>query len=429
MTSAPTDKHLVSDSDRPQPSPPKTPLSGLRKHLSFAVQLILSAAVAGGVLAYLLYGGNRASSPDEEKRPSRPEEIVQIVGPRSIRIRPGTAMDSELHVATVRAAWLTSPLLPVTGAALASLRPGKDLSQDAWQFATPELLSAFSDWQKAVVDTKFQETQLKAIRELNESKIGAQREVVARMEKLVAAGTDTQKDLVAERTNLIQYQIQGRKDIHEAENERRRRPPDRGHPGAPASAGRFGADHASLRRRRGRHRGRRSARKAHGSRATRHDVRGAVLRPAQPRVYRESLLHLAGDLQGQARAERAVRRERAAERGTSGDVRADRPGDGQAAIAPHPGGRRVARRGKRLRAGRPAAPGIWKIVEVQVGELRGADVEALSGVKAGDRVLGQGAILLKPLVVRCLQSVDSPSHSAAERNPQEDGRGGGGSGG
>ena len=91
------------------------------------------------------------------------------------------------------------------------------MSQDAWQFATPDLLSAFADWQKAVVDTKFQETQLKAIRELNESRIDAQQEVVTRMEKLVAAGTDTQKDLVAERTNLIQFKIQGRKDIHEAE--------------------------------------------------------------------------------------------------------------------------------------------------------------------------------------------------------------------
>ena len=142
---------------------------------------------------------------------------MQIVGPRLIRVQSGTAMDSELHDAKARAAWLTAPILPVTGAALASLRPGKDQSQDAWQFATPDLLSAFSDWQKAVVDTKFQKAQLKAIRDLNEAKIDAQAEVVKRMEKLVAAGTDTQKDLVAERTNLIQDRIQGRKDIHEAE--------------------------------------------------------------------------------------------------------------------------------------------------------------------------------------------------------------------
>ena len=100
---------------------------------------------------------------------------------------------------------------------MASLRPGKELAQDAWQFATPDLLSAFADWQKAVTDIRYQETQLKAIRDLNKARIDAQKEVVARMEKLVAAGTDTVKDLVAERTNLIQFEIQARKDIRDQE--------------------------------------------------------------------------------------------------------------------------------------------------------------------------------------------------------------------
>jgi multidrug efflux pump subunit AcrA (membrane-fusion protein) len=61
-------------------------------------------------------------------------------------------------------------------------------------------------------------------------------------------------------------------------------------------------------------------------------------------------------------------------------------------------------------------PGVWKIVEVRIGELRGADVEVLSGLKAGARVLGQGAILLKPVVVRCLQSVDSPAKGEARNS-------------
>src|SRR5262249_49690035 len=112
---------------------------------------------------------------------------------------------------------LTAPVLPVTGTTLASLRPGKEAAQDSWQFATPELLVAFSDWQKAVKDIQFQETQLKAVRDLNDAKIDAQKKVVARMEKLVAAGTDTEKDLAVERTNLIQFEIQGRKDIHDQE--------------------------------------------------------------------------------------------------------------------------------------------------------------------------------------------------------------------
>jgi hypothetical protein len=38
---------------------------------------------------------------------------------------------------------ISRAILPVTGAALASLSPGKELSQNAWQFVTPELLT---DW-------------------------------------------------------------------------------------------------------------------------------------------------------------------------------------------------------------------------------------------------------------------------------------------
>ena len=51
-----------------------------------------------------------------------------------------------------------------------------------------------------------------------------------------------------------------------------------------------------------------------------------------------------------------------------------------------------------------ADDGTWQIVPVLTGELRGNDVELLSGLKAGDRVLGKGAILLKPPVVRALHA-------------------------
>jgi hypothetical protein len=48
--------------------------------------------------------------------------------------------------------------------------------------------------------------------------------------------------------------------------------------------------------------------------------------------------------------------------------------------------------------------GTWQITEVQTGELRGTNVEVLAGLKAGERVLGKGAILLKPAVVAAVQS-------------------------
>src|SRR5690242_16547355 len=74
--------------------------------ISFVVQLILTLGIAGGVLAYLLWSGTSSPSQEDEKRPTRPEEVVQVAGPLSIRVRPGTPLDSKLQVASVEAAWL-----------------------------------------------------------------------------------------------------------------------------------------------------------------------------------------------------------------------------------------------------------------------------------------------------------------------------------
>jgi multidrug efflux pump subunit AcrA (membrane-fusion protein) len=54
------------------------------------------------------------------------------------------------------------------------------------------------------------------------------------------------------------------------------------------------------------------------------------------------------------------------------------------------------------------APDTWRVTEVRVGELRGGEIELLSGVRAGDRVLGQGAILLKPFVVAAAGPTGGP---------------------
>ena len=51
-----------------RPSPPKTRLRALWDRASLPIQLALSLAVAGGALAYLLYGGKNVPGPEEGKR-------------------------------------------------------------------------------------------------------------------------------------------------------------------------------------------------------------------------------------------------------------------------------------------------------------------------------------------------------------------------
>ena len=59
--------------------------------------------------------------------------------------------------------------------------------------------------------------------------------------------------------------------------------------------------------------------------------------------------------------------------------------------------------------------GVWKITEVKTGEQYGNRIEVLHGLKAGDRVVGSGAILLKPYVVRDIQGVGKPPPSLTRR--------------
>src|SRR5262249_45253606 len=63
----------------------------------------------------------------------------------------------------------------------------------------------------------FATTQLAAVKKLAEARKEAQQKVVERLEKLVRAGTDTEKDLAAARVELQLGEIQGNKEAHEAE--------------------------------------------------------------------------------------------------------------------------------------------------------------------------------------------------------------------
>jgi hypothetical protein len=388
--------------------------------VSLVVQLVLSLAAVAGVFAYLLWSGTRTPSAEEEKRPTRPEEVVQTVGPRLIRVRPGTPVEKKLQVARVEAAWLTAPVLPVTGTTLASLRPGKQAAQDSWQFATSDLLTAFSDWQKAVKDIQFQETQLKAVRDLNHSKVDAQKKVVARKEKLVAAGTNTEEELAAERTNLIQFEIQGRKDIHDQEQ-------------IVYLAHRTEATLARQLQQAGLEPTMLRSAAAEGDIVVAEVPERVIGRVkigmtsevrffALPnRVFTGKVSSISPVISKDKRVlnvqftvkdpENVLRPGMFAEIGLGTDKR-------QALLMPADG---VLHVGDKDFALVSAEPATWQITEVQTGELRGRNVEILAGLKTGERVLGSGAILLKPVVVQAVQE-SPPVPTVVKAGPDEGGR-------
>jgi multidrug efflux pump subunit AcrA (membrane-fusion protein) len=223
------------------------------------------------------------------------------------------------------------------------------------------------------------------------------------MEKLVAAGTDTEKDLAVERTNLIQFEIQGRKDIHDQEQTVYLA--HRTEATLARQLQQAGLEPTMLR-----------------SAATEGDIVVAEVPEramgrvkigmtsevrffALPeRVFTGKVSSISPVISKEKRvlnvqftvkdAENLVRPGMFAEIGLGTDKR-------QVLLMPADG---VLHVGNKDYALVEIEPATWEITEVQAGELRGANVEVLAGLKAGDRVLGNGAILLKPVIARALQA-------------------------
>src|SRR5262249_10621962 len=182
------------------------------------VQLVIAVALAFAVLAWLIWGEAFQEPPAAATAESKPDaQPVRLLGPGLIAVQAGTPLENKLQAVPVAEETLTGvPALPVPGSGVASLRPGDGPVEDRWQFATPDLVSAYADWRKAGADVSYAEKALALAQKLDTTRVKAQKEVVERLRKVVP-GTSSYKELAAEETTLVQYEIQGQKEVHDAE--------------------------------------------------------------------------------------------------------------------------------------------------------------------------------------------------------------------
>jgi membrane fusion protein, heavy metal efflux system len=397
-------------------SPAVSPPSHASK-LHSRSQLIACLILTSGVLCYLLWTPDGGDSSAKSSSEQAINETVRLAGPKCISVDPGCPLCRKLHVAAVESVALTSPTLTVTGVVAASLRPGQGKSSDYWQFNSPELLTTFTDWQKATADIAFTETQLAQTRQLADARVNAQQKLVDRMKKLVAIGTDTQKDLAAAEADLIQFQLQGRKDVHEAET-------------AVRLARRTEAAMARQLQQAGL--------EPDLLKSTTSDldiVMADVPEGVMSRVkigqgcearffgFPDSTFHgrvraIAPVLSKERRSLRVLfaindpkdqlRPGMFSDIGLGTDVR-------QALLIPAEGIVHVGRSDYVL-----VHHGLsdWRVTEVQVGELHDSGMEILAGLHAGQQIAGQGAILLKPLIIEALLPSTHPERRQAVRLPQ-----------
>ena len=180
---------------------------------------IAVALIVVGVLLFVfrasLLGLFQPAPPPEQPKPP---EVVRVEGPGLVHITPATPLEKRLSVVPVGSERVTVPVLNVTGSIAARLPPGSGDQESRWDFAAPEVAASYGDWLKAQADVRFAREQTKRVRELADARTGALKADVARLTKLVDIGTETARDLAKLRADLLQSEIQGNKDVHEAEN-------------------------------------------------------------------------------------------------------------------------------------------------------------------------------------------------------------------
>ena len=152
------------------------------------------------------------------ERAARQPEQIDLDGPGIIFILPESPLASRIQLATVDSEELSVPILTVSGSVVARLAPGRDPAEGRWDFATPELATAYEDWIKARADVILSQQQLVKVEALVKTRIEYLKEVLTRLESLVKIGTEEVRTMASARNDLLQADIQGQKDIYEATN-------------------------------------------------------------------------------------------------------------------------------------------------------------------------------------------------------------------
>ncbi len=362
------------------------------------------AALALGLVLLLLWSpwqGPTAAIPKAE--PAQNATIVQLVGPHLIAVQAGSLLEKKLAIVPASREQIATPVLTVTGYVVARMRAGSEPAEDRWQFSSPELLTTYADWQKARTEVDFAEKQLRKTRELTAAQLTAQTKVVERLRKLVAAGTEAIKDLAAEEAKLLQTQLEGQKAVFEAEAAVREATRNRA--ALERQLFQTGVDPHLLER------------APEGATIVMADVPEARVelvaaeQACEARfygfpetVFPGKVSSLAPTLSGERRTLRVF---------FELSDKQDRLKPGMYAeigLGTDPRQTVLVSADSVLHVGRSdyvlveSGPRVWRVTEVKVGEQDGTRVEVVDGLQGGERVIGKGAILLKPLVVQAIRN-------------------------
>jgi hypothetical protein len=334
---------------------------------------------------------------------SAASEVARLVGPRLVAIAPGSALERKLDLRSVKLERVSSPLLTVTGSIAARLATGTASPEDRWQFASADVSATYADWRRAQNDVEYAQKQLAKTRDLAAAQIARFQGIQDRLRRLVDAGTDAPKDLAAAEADLLQAQLQGQKDVFDAESAANLALRNR------AAAERLlfqaGVDPALLAGEDGAVIVVAEVPEAKAS-AVRQDEACEALFYGLPEAapFRGRVARVAPTLSVERRTLRVLfvladpdprlRPGMFADIGLGTEPR-------EALLVPLDAVLHVGRHDY-VFSRRGAGP--WRVAAVEIGEPAGGLVEVRGELAPGDEIIGRGAILLKPFLLQALES-------------------------
>ncbi len=395
----------VHQKSPPAPVPPATATKFWNR-----VQFVLALAVTGSFVAYLMLAPSSKPSSEATAGPL-PLDVVRSTGPNLVYVQPGHVFEKKLHISQVQTSQITVPVARVTGTVIASLRPshqeGQSKGPDEWQFNDADVLTNFTEWQKARHDIDFNQKRLETIHKLVDAKV---KYLKALEVHAVAAGA---KGAVPEQTvrkavmDTLQAELEGQKDVYDAETALWLA--QRAEISEELQLEQAGVETDLLR-----------------SVTSDMDIvmaevpvsvqsRVKVGQSCEARffgipsqVFTGKVNNIVPVMSKERRSLRVLfvihdpndqlRPGMFAEIALGTDPR-------EALLVPIEGVVHVGRDDYVLVG--TGEPGVWRATEVQTGEPRGHEVEIMHGLTADERVMGDGAVLLKPVIVRAIQAADS----------------------
>lgn len=148
-----------------------------------------------------------------------PESPVRVVEYGRLELAAGTPFLRKLEVVEISLSRVTHPLLTVTGSVIARVRLGDEDIMDRWQFSSSELSSLYAEWLNAKSEVEFSERQLAKTEELFTTQNDYLAKIVGRLEGIIASGSLPERELMAAKADLLKAQLQGQKDIFSAKSE------------------------------------------------------------------------------------------------------------------------------------------------------------------------------------------------------------------